>query len=159
MSEQGYIVARLRARAVERRLRDINMIGEANVAPIGSFFDWQAAEEIASLRAQLAIAGEHIAEMTDQLATSQELFTKYEAAVGEFASAMVLLEDVPGETVLDRVMRIVEWHHALAEDNRATKDQLASAMEEAEHWKDLVSGADLAINPFPLSSAQGKSDG
>lgn len=35
---------------------------------------WQqeAADEIASLRAQLAIAGEHIAEMTDQLASARK---------------------------------------------------------------------------------------
>jgi len=48
------LVETLKARAVDRRLRDVKMVGEANVGPIEGFFDWQTADEIECLRAQLA---------------------------------------------------------------------------------------------------------
>jgi len=48
------LVETLKARAVDRRLRDVKVVGEANVGPIEGFFDWQTATEISSLSAQLA---------------------------------------------------------------------------------------------------------
>lgn len=45
------LIEKLRARAVQRRLHDVNMVGEANVGPIQGFFDWQVAAELERLSA------------------------------------------------------------------------------------------------------------
>jgi len=50
----------------------------------------------------------------------------------QLASAMVTLEDVPGETMNDRIMRIVEWNHSLAEALLVSQDRLASARKALE---------------------------
>jgi hypothetical protein len=45
------LVNELKARALDRRRRDVKMAGEANVGPLQGFFDWQVAAEIVRLRA------------------------------------------------------------------------------------------------------------
>ena len=84
--------------------------------------------EIASLR-----AGSNLLEKDNNRLKVENIRLR-----AQLASAMVTLEDVPGETMNDRVMRIIEWHHSLAEDLRATKDQLSSARKALERVYDLL---------------------
>ena len=70
VSDQGDIIERLRNPMWAHSsapFESPQIEQEENVAAMN-----EAADEIASLRAQLAIAGEHIAEMTDQLASARK---------------------------------------------------------------------------------------
>lgn len=49
--DAGNVIKILRARAVERRQRDINAVGSENTAPIGGYFDWQVAGLVERLAA------------------------------------------------------------------------------------------------------------
>ena len=88
-----------------------------------------AADEIVGFRDQLASEKTSHGRCFQLAVYHQE---RADTAEARLASAMVTLDDVPGETVLDRIMRIVEWHHALTADLCAKNDRLASARKALE---------------------------
>lgn len=117
------LIEKLRARAIQLRQHDINMVGDANVGPIQGFFDWQVAAELERLSAaaQPNLLGRETvrAQAIEECAKIAESFAVHESHIFDAAEVDRALSETGRSAVQDRAIARKTAAQAIAVHVRA----------------------------------------